>query len=427
MNRQALSSAQRATRLALAVSALFASTLVHAETGPWYVGARETITHDSNVYRTPDPTTSDTIFSTGLFGGFDQQISRQRLRANVEANWNRYRNVDALNHTDADAGLRLDWETVAHLSGDAQLNYGRRLYRDFTAASQAQKKVLYDTTGAAFNARLGVVTAWTLEAGVFGNRTRFDAPLTGSNLDYDGYRAGARFSPSALSSIGLAYRRTSGKYPNTAGQGDFDRDDVDLLLNWRPTGSSSFIGRLSRTKLDFPNIGTRSDTLTTGELTYQWRPGGRTTVDLTAQRDSSAGRAAADTSLVDVITGRNFQQQSATARVDTSVGLNAGYELTGKIRLGLDLRHSQRDLDNSIEVINPGGQPVPGLGGPPLHGTDRTNTASLNITYDATRTLRFACGFTRLKRTIGGEESAQLTYPFAVNLTSCSAQLALQP
>jgi len=429
MNRKALSSAHQATRLALAASALFA-TLAQAETGPWYVGARETVIHDSNVYRAEDPpraggapVLSDTIFSTGLFGGFDQQISRQRLRANVETNWNRYRDVDALNHADGKAGLRLDWETVGHLSGDAQVNYRRDLFQDFASTSQATQKVVYHTTDAAFNARLGVVTAWTLEAGAFGSRTRFDELFNGSDLNYNGYRAGVRYGESSILSLGLAYRRASGDYPHTSGAGDFDRDDVDLLLTWNPSGSSTFVGRISRTKLDFPNIGERSNSMTTGGLTYQWRPGGRLTLDVSAERDSSAGRSVADVSIGPI---QGLQQQAADARVTTTAALNAGYELTGKIKLGLDLRHAQRDLDNTIDLINNGGQIVPGLS-TVLHGSDRTNSAGLNLTYDATRTLRFACGFTRVKRTIGGDQSDQLTYPYNVNLTSCSAQVALQP
>lgn len=426
MNRRlALSSAHRASPLAFAVSLLLAATLAQAETGPWYVGARETVTRDSNVFRTPDPTTSDTILSTGLFGGFDQQISRQRLRGNVEANWNRYNNVDALNHTDGKAGLRLDWETIGHLSGDAQVNYHRNLYRDFANTNEATQKVLYNTTDGAFNARLGVVTAWTLEAGAFGSRTRFDAPYSGSDINYNGYRAGVRYGESSLLSVGLGFRRASGDYPNTNGVGDFDRDDIDLTLNWNPSGSSIFVGRLSRTKLDFPNIGERSDSLTTGALTYQWRPGGRFTLDLTAQRDSSAGRSVSDVSIpVGPVVVRAGEQQSADTRVVDTIALQAGYEVTAKIKLGLDLQRAQRDLDNTSTVFNNGGQPT---GTALLHASDRTETAGLNITYDPTRSLRFACGFTRVKRTTSGPDAAALTYPYAVNLTSCSAQFAIQP
>jgi hypothetical protein len=207
--------------------------------------------------------------------------------------------------------------------------------------------------------------------------------------------------------------------------GDFDRDDVDLLLTWNPSGSSIFVGRVSRTKLDFPNIGDRSESLTTGGLTYQWRPGGRLTLDASFDRDSSAGRSVSDVFIpVGPINVRAGEQQSADTRVVNTYGLKAGYELTGKIKLGLDLQRAQRDLDNTTTLFNNGGNPA---GTQLLHASDRTNSAGLNITYDPTRTLRFTCGFTRVKRTVGGPDAASLTYPFDVNLTTCSAQIALQP
>ncbi|MEW6708081.1 MAG: hypothetical protein AB1430_24810 [Pseudomonadota bacterium] len=425
MNRIATRPAPRARLLAAALVAAFSGS-VYAETSPWYVGARQTFTHDSNVYRR-QAAESDLISSTGLFGGLDQQISRQRLRGNVAANINRYRDADQLDHTDGSAGLRLDWETVGNLSGDAQVNHQRSLFRDFALQADASRKAIVRTTDAAFNARLGVVTALTLEAGAFGSRTRYDELLRNSNLDYDGYRAGVRWADSPAFSVGLAYRNASGEYPNTNGVGDFDREDADLLLTWAPTGTSTFVGRVSRTQLDFPNIGDRSDTLTTGALQYLWRPGGRVTLDLSVDRDSSAGRAVTD-GVVQVLPGLGMPgtTQSADARVVTTTGLSAGYELTGKIKLGLDLRHAERDLDNAVEVFNQGGQPVPGLS-VQRHASDRTYSAGLNATYDATRSLRFTCGFTRVKRTVSGPDWPVLTYPYTVNLTSCAAQFALQP
>lgn len=417
MTRPDPSSSLHLARLA-AAAALLCACAAHAETSPWYVGARETVTRDTNVFRTTDAL-SDTIFSTGLFGGLDEQIGRQRLRANLAANWNRYRNVDQLNHTDGQAGLRLDWETIDHLSGDLQVNHNRSLYRDFSLATNAQQKVIVNATDAAFNARLGVVTAWTLEAGIFGSRTRFDAPLQASDINYDGYRAGARYAPSSISSIGLAYRRTKGKYPNSANTGDFDRDDVDLLLNWEPTGTSTFAGRVSRTKIDYPNLGTHSNSLTTGELTYRWNPGSRLSLDASLVRDSNAGQAVSDFGVGGLVVG---SQQSADTRVATTTGLAAHYDLTGKIKLGLDLRHVDRKLDTTVTDTFLGQTSVT-----PHSANDRTDSVGLNAVYDATRALQFSCGVTHIKRSVGGPDAAVLTYPYSVNLTSCSAQFALQP
>jgi opacity protein-like surface antigen len=417
MNRKDRRSAQR--KLAFALAAAGFVTLAHAETSPWYVGARETVTRDSNVYRTPDAT-GDTIFTTGIFGGLDQYLGRQHLRADLAANYNKYNNVDALNHTDGSAGLKLDWETIEHLSGDLQLNHQRQLYRDFAQSTDANgRKVLLNTTDAAFNARLGVVTAWTIEGGVFGSRTRFSAPLQDNNINYDGWRGGVRFAPSSLLQLGVAYRRTNGDYPDAAVSNDFHRNDVDFTVGWNPNDISSFAGRISRTKLTYPTLSERSNSLTTGELSYRWHPGGRTSIDTTFTRDSTAGQSVSDLAIGGQAIGT---QHSSDIRVANTLALAGHYELTGKIQLGLDLRRTTRSLDNTLTNDL--------IGLPPtqtLQANDTTSSLGLNANYDFSRTIRFACGFTHMKRTVGGPDAASLTYPYSVNLTSCSAQVAIQP
>ena len=55
-----------------ALAALAASGSARAdEPSPYYIGATQSLTHDSNVYRLSNGS-SDTYASTGLVGGFDQ-------------------------------------------------------------------------------------------------------------------------------------------------------------------------------------------------------------------------------------------------------------------------------------------------------------------------------------------------------------------
>lgn len=393
--------------------------VVQAETGPWYVGARQTFTRDSNVYRTPDAI-SDWISSTGVFGGLDQQISRQRLQANVALDWNRYRDQTQLNHSSGSGLVRLDWETVGNLSGDAQVSHNRNLYRDYLQASDAQRKTVVSTTDGAFNARLGVVTAWTFEAGVFGSRKRYSGAISNaSDLDYNGYRAGVRFNPRSHVTVGLYGRRADGEYPNAGESLDFKRDDIDLLFGWTPTGTSTFTGRVSRSKWKYEQVEGRSNSFTTGSLTYLFRPGGRWTMDVFARRDNSAGQYAFEgLSVVGnqlVVT----ESQSVDNRIVNSYGLSGAYQLTGKTLLSASLQRADRRLDNSITRAIDNSTVL-------LRGDDRTTSASLQASWDATRAIRVACGISHTKRTVS-EGSGQLTYPYSVNLANCSAQIALQP
>ncbi|MBP8272702.1 MAG: hypothetical protein KAX42_12585, partial [Sphaerotilus sp.] len=105
------------------LACLAAGTTAHAETSPYYIGASQRFTHNSNVfYNTDASARSDTISSTGVRLGLDQPISRQRLSASLSANVNRYSKLDALNNTDYALETRLDWQTVDRLSGNVTLS-----------------------------------------------------------------------------------------------------------------------------------------------------------------------------------------------------------------------------------------------------------------------------------------------------------------
>ncbi len=424
-------SAASTMRCALAAVALAITWLgaAHAETGPYYVGVRETVTRDSNVYRS-STALADYYLSTGVFGGLDQTLGRQRLSGNLQANWNKYRNYDRLNHTDGNGSLRLDWETIERLSGDVQLSHSQQLYRDFSQAGDASEKVIVKSTDAAFNARLGVVTRLTLEAGVFGSRTRYAGgqdSLRNADINYDGYRAGLRYHPSSLLTLGTSLRHTHGEYPHALDangaslRSDFDRDDVTLSGTWNATGTSTLSGHVSRSRLSYEAASARSTTLTTGAVDYRWRPGGRMALAASFKRDSNAGQYVFDSfAIVDnqIVLLNN---QAVDTRVANTLGLNAIYDLTAKIRLSLDLRHTERDLDNALTQTR--------LGAPATTvraTSDRTNSATLSASYDPTRSIQLRCSVSRTERS-GGDPAAQLTYPYAVNLMSCSAQVAVQP
>ena len=92
--------------LIVALAATAACQAWAAEPNPFYVGATQSVAYDSNVFRVPESTAlasgvsrSDTSASTGLVGGFDQSIGRQRFFASSKLNLNRYQHNSNLNFT----------------------------------------------------------------------------------------------------------------------------------------------------------------------------------------------------------------------------------------------------------------------------------------------------------------------------------------
>ena len=87
------------------------------EPSPWYVGASQALTHDSNVFRVPNGP-SDTYSDTSLFGGFDQPVSRQRFYAAANLHYSKYSSQSALDNTSYGVNAGWDWATIESLSGN---------------------------------------------------------------------------------------------------------------------------------------------------------------------------------------------------------------------------------------------------------------------------------------------------------------------
>ncbi|HZV92886.1 MAG TPA: hypothetical protein VFF72_06680, partial [Caldimonas sp.] len=83
------------------------TTATPAGATPWYLGASESLTRDSNVYRVPGGP-GDTYSSTSLLGGFDQHIGRQRVFGNANVGINRYDGQSRLNNTSYNVAGGLD-------------------------------------------------------------------------------------------------------------------------------------------------------------------------------------------------------------------------------------------------------------------------------------------------------------------------------
>jgi hypothetical protein len=408
----------------LPLLALALAGAAHAETSPYYFGASQAFTRDSNVFRTPSAT-SDVVSSTGIFGGIDQTFSRQHLTADLAANWNRYQDIKELDHTDGHLNARLDWETVEHISGDIRFSHERSLYQDFATAAAAQGKTLLRTTDAAFNARIGLPTHFAIEGGIYGNRTNYDGALSQSDVKYDGYRVGLRWSPTDLIWFTLGGRHAKGDYPNALTDLSFRRNDIDFTAGWRPTGLSTLDARISRSRWSYNDnaASQRDKQFTTGMLSYRWQPDGKIRLTGLLQRDNNAGQYGFDVgTAVDIITGEvsDIRNVGSQTRIADTAALTALYQATGKISITADLRRIHRSLDNIIT------QTIGGVGSPVTQSaSDNTTAASLGATWDVQRWLRLGCGLSHLKRTFSGDPG--LTYPYSVNLTTCNAQVTFQP
>ncbi len=219
-----------------------------SEPNPYYIGAAQAFSHDSNVFRAQDGE-SDIISSTSLLAGLDQPLGRGRVAADLTYTINRFQDQDQLNNNEYNARGRLDWATIERISGDFRAYDRSSLNRyDLESPEGITFKDMVRISGVAAQARIGVVTRWTFDGGAAYDQTRHSASQEENrNLRQGTINGGIRYRPHDLFNVRLGLRYSEGRYynygvdPTTGGdiEDKVDRDDIDLSVFWQPTGNSS--------------------------------------------------------------------------------------------------------------------------------------------------------------------------------------------
>ena len=216
---------QRPRLLAQALAALLACGAAQAdEPNPWYIGASQTFTYESNLYRLgsspdgqeqtlpPGTSKSDLISTTALVGGIDQTFGRQRAYGSINAGQSVYRENSKLNTPTYALNLALDWSTIERFQGTLSLGatQSQAKYDTVnTGGEVATRKNVANSRNFEAIGRMGVVTKLNLEAKLGHNEIRYSAADYQRNNYQQTYASmGVNYRPSGLLTVGSALRRT---------------------------------------------------------------------------------------------------------------------------------------------------------------------------------------------------------------------------
>ena len=416
----------RVSHLAVLMAALANST-VWAETHPYYLGASQSLSHESNIYRIGDQqvlpggySKADTVATTALFAGLDQSFGRQRVSGNVTLRANHYQHNRQLNNQGYGLSAAWDWATVERLSGSlsasanrnlTQFNEGNnstlvRTERNLESLEQMDAKL-----------HLGVVTRFTGEASLGLVRRHFSAAsYARSTYNQQSGSLGFSYRPGGALTLGAALRLTGVDYPNfqllTDGSYQPDRlhrQDIDFTAYWQPSGASAISARLSPTRNRYDG-NTRADfSGLTGSLIWAWQPGGRTKLTTTLSHDTGQSYDAVSLG----ISGPGTVDYSRTT---TALKLKGEYDLTGKIALTASITQANRALSNTYAVTT-------GATLQTLDGSDRSTSLALGSRWQPTRSLQLGCDLGLEHRS---SSNLQLSVPMGSTSFSCFGQFTLQ-
>ena len=350
-----------------------------AESDPYYLGISQSLGHNSNVYRINGNEVPDKFATTSLNLGFDQPIGRQRVFANASVRATRYEDITILNNTGYGLSAGLDWSTIERLSGGLGVSLNRSLANYATSGDQLQvpqNKKNEETSGQAnLRVQYGLVSLLSLNASLSHSEISYSAiEYARSEVRQNAGSLGLTYRPSGLLTLGTAYRVTQGEYPNvplpSGATESFDRKDIDLTATWIASGLSTVNARLSYGRSTYDTFTKRDTNGATGSLGWAWQPTGKLSFNTTLSRDTGT-----ETSLYALANNRG------TAVGDNSVSTNAfaldaGYEVTSKIRVNLGTRYAKRKLVNDINNTE---------------GRDTVTSVTLGATYALSRAWQMGC------------------------------------
>jgi exopolysaccharide biosynthesis operon protein EpsL len=267
-----------------------------------YVADREL--YDSNVYRLsdgadiatligPTATKQDHINSPSV--GLDGQwvLGRQIIDLVLRVDDNRFARNSNLNNVSTNDKLAWNWGLGDVLSGQVGVNYVRSLLSFVNAVvytrNTYQQKEYFAT------ARYQLGPRWTVYGGVLNTDVTVEEPATRAN---DSRRKsvdmGVEFVTNAADSLGLDYRYTDARYPNsvilsnTSFDPDYREDRLRILLKRTLSEKTTFDLNGGYLKRDYGNaiIGSFTGPIWRGSL--GWQPTEKTQFILSTWRDLQA-------------------------------------------------------------------------------------------------------------------------------------------
>lgn len=334
-----------------------------------------------------------------MSASLDQVFGRQRVKASAGLQASRFSQDSSLDNNAPTLNAEWDWQTGERWEGEMGVTHARSLYRYYLSeADTSLGRNMQTDNQQFFRARLGVVTAWTLEAGWSAYQRSYSADYYRSeNQTRRALSAGVRFQPQPDFTARLNLRHTDGQYPDfntTLGPDDFGRWDVESLLNIRMSAASAVDLRLAHTNEAHSQPSAQSGPHWTGSARWQWQPTGKL---------SFSTRVVRDTDTSDQLLGEGLT--NSESRRTTQLEWGGQWAATDKIQLGLSLQQSWRQLQQDLGD------------GDPLDGRDRSRTIALQLGYQPLQALALGCNASRETRDVSG--TTGLSYPFRVNTISC--------
>ena len=423
-----------ALRVAAALLVLWAHA-ASAQQSPWSVGGSLLWSHDANLLRLadgqnpgPGDSRADTVLSTAIVGGLNQNIGRQRVFGNLTLRDNRFQQNGKYNNQSYNGALGLDWSTINRVSGTLSFSAARNL-STFNAEGVGllPEKNLESTQALAASVSVGIVTEYSLEVGASRRQVRNsvqDERVLSRNLNLDTLSVGLAWRPTAGFSLTGALRNVQAQYPTfrlvtNAGTSTsnyeadrYKQQQIDLVAALQPSGASTLDLRLSFGDTRYVVNEERNFSSVNGSLGWLWQATGKLRLTTRLARDKGQDNYPSSVPLF-------FSRIPVTlsdSRVITTVRVQADMDVSAKVALSTSLQHAQRTLDRDTLALSN----TVSLG--TRSGKDGTTVFTLGARWAPLRNALVGCDATQERRRASGD----LTSNLKGATFGCYGQISLQ-
>lgn len=394
------------------------SAAAQAETSPYYIGANQAFSYNSNLYSSQSNELSSWYSTTSIVGGFDQSVGRQRFYGSGNFGYNYFFNEDARNLNSNSYGLNLgwDWQTIERLSGSARFASNQSLvYYDISGGlPNAREKNIQNVSELDLTGRYGISADIGLNLGYIYRKVNFSLEqYADEEYNQNTGSIGLSYGGHGIWTYGAAFRFTRTKYPfyphpfPSTELGDTgDGKNFDFTVKWVPNGLSTVNVRLSYSDINYDINEARDFNGFNGSLSWTWLPTGKIRSTLTFI--GAPGYASTFYAFV----GEPVRVDNS--RFSRTVRWNATYLATGKTSFTAGLSLTKDYLEQTIFSNT-------------QQGSDLVTIGSLGVSYAPTRNSLLACNVSYSDRSVSeNAERYEMSYPYNATTFSCSGQLVLQ-